>query len=347
MKGKYTTKTKFIKFIDSKSRKKTNYDEALVDGRYFSQESIKFKIKIYDDSSIDFDEVETNLTTEQDRKRYLDLLEDKTATPVKDGLLVNGIMFHKIDSDDELLLIVQNEAPYSKVAAILESNIEEIKVTKKQKSKLDKLFDLFNDDEEQEVDTPVIAEVVKPIEVEEPIQLKNNFEELKIQKKQELESSLEKLEKDLAKLSFEKERTDKSIHEKKKEIDLLKSRIRSLGIKPELNGYQFHVSEIKEQKVNLDKENERIIREALTKVKTIDVDAFMKIFEAGEYHITIFKDGKKIKFKEIKDQNVFKTLLNLNLIIEDENLIYRGDKDWHSIVDFLVENGFEQISAGK
>lgn len=347
MKGKFKTKTKFIKFVDTKSRKKINYDEAYVDGKYFSQEGLKFKIKIYDDSSIDFEEVETNITTDQERKRYLDLLEDKTARPVKDGLLVNGIVFNKIDSDDELSLIVQKEAPYAKVAAILDSNIEEVKVTKKQKSKLDKLFDLFADDE-QEDDTAVTVEVVKQTEVEEqPIQLKNNFEELKIQKKQELEQMLDRLEKDLAKLSFEKERADKSIEEKKKEIDLTKSRIRSLGIQPELNGYQFFVSEIKDQKVNLDKENEKIIREALTKVKTINVDAFMKIFEAGEYHITIFRDKEKIKFKEIKDQNVFKTLIELNLIIEDDNLIYRGEKDWHSLVDFLVENGFEQISAGK
>jgi hypothetical protein len=344
MKGKYTPKTRFLSFIQLKSRKKESFTEAIIDGKYFSQDGLKFHIKIHDDGSIDLDEIATTFTTEHDRGRYLELLEDKTASLTKLGLIVNGVEFKRVDSDELLILVVQNDAPYSKVTEILESKTTEVKVSKKQKNKLAQIFELFGDLEKEE-DNVKDTQDQKPIET--PIVLKDNFEELKIQKKKELEQNLSKLELELEKLNFEKVRTSKALEQKNKEVELTKSRIRDLGIKPELNGYQVFVSERKGEKIDLDEENEKIIRNALSKVKSVNVDAFMDIFKSGEYHITLFKEGKSIKLKEIDDVKVVKTLIDLNLMIEGDNIVYRGDKDWHSLVQFFVESGFEQVSSTK
>ena len=76
MKGKINPKEKFIRFIGKKGRYELEYSEAIIEGKELSgmgYDDVKFLMTIHDDGSIDFDEVETNKTTQKKENNFLKL----------------------------------------------------------------------------------------------------------------------------------------------------------------------------------------------------------------------------------------------------------------------------------
>ena len=85
-KGKYQTKLKFLEFIGGKGFVNFISHEAIIEANQLSglgMDGIKLKLTICDDSNVNIDEVETNLTTEPQRKRLLEIIEEKTSILVK------------------------------------------------------------------------------------------------------------------------------------------------------------------------------------------------------------------------------------------------------------------------
>lgn len=359
MKGKYKTKTRFIKFIGKSKRLST--DNAIIEGKYFSLDEIKFSLKLYDDGSVDFDEIETKTTTPEQRGHLLERIEDRTISIKGVDWVVNELEF--TSDDKKVYLVVENERPYKKLDVLFEEEEKpKLKLTKSQKSKIEELFSMLDEVEDKEVEEEVVHEPIKEEKILESLPsndwAKVAFEKMMLEKKSELESKLISLQSDFDKLTHEEKTVKVKIQKVQADILLLKDRLKTLGFKQEFNGFYFHISERKNDKIDLDTELEVKMKEALKKVKNIDVEAFMKLFENGEYHITIY-DGEDVTpfdFKTIdltdmsedRSKQISKILnqfsdLSVLSYDNDGHLVYRGEKDWHGLVEFFIEKGFQHI----
>ena len=356
--GKFTTKIKFQKFISVK-RKKDQFHQAIVDGKYFSREGLKFKITLHEDSSIDLDEIDTNETTFDERARYVEIIEDKESIITTVGTVLTGIEFQSIDSDQKLILGIEPVAPYAeKISKLFE---EKQTVSNEVVNKLEKLIgNLFDFDEEVKVESVVEpTEVIATTREAESVDsqndyLKKQFETIKIEKAQQLQKQIEEANQEIKKAEIQITRSEAIIKEKKADIDSFKERIKSLNLTPEKNGYQVFVSEKVNDEFMIDETAQEIIQNAISKVKSINAEVFMSLFKQNEYQIFLYKDNKPLEEKDLKDVTLSVYGLcqpgkanNINISDGQDFFLYSGEMTWHEIIEYFVSKGFEHLSTKK
>lgn len=368
--GQFKTKDKFIEFVGARGNVNFLTDEAIVEGKYLSgslAQDVKFKLTICDQGTVDFEEVDTNTTTLEERQRLLDLISEKTISPsrVKNHFIVSDVPFIATKQikgrDVDVYLAVEYQTPIAKLASIFDDE-EEIVVSEDQDSKLDQLLSMFDDE-------PSVAELIFQSETQEGIErefegesdeeiksesqkmLEESFKKMKEEKVEELKKKIEHQQKELARFESEKRNAEKKLTEAKEDIKLLESRLETLVPNAEPNGYIFFVSEELNQKVNLPEDIEAIIREKVSKVRGINAEAFMKLFEGGEYQIRLGKIESDETFGdhpvEVTDyENLpeeIKEKLNF-LHLHEDKLIHHGDMKWHDLIQKMLKLGFEQSS---
>ena len=165
----------------------------------------------------------------------------------------------------------------------------------------------------------------------------------------------------MKKFLYEKSQAENKIETAKKEISVLESRIDSLQPIPEPNGYCFFVSERMNEKITLDEQTAKIIYDKVSKIKSINADAFMKLFEQGEFQIRLGHkvDGQIVEFTDYESlsEDIKKYLIKNNVVLRQEKnveqssdgaivfdtkLVYSGDIIWHDIVNKMIKGGFTQ-----
>lgn len=365
--GQFKTRERFIEFVGGKGNVNFITDEAIVESKYLSgsiDPGIKFKLTICDESTVDFEEVDTNTTTLEERERILDLLMDKNLVPsrVKNHFIISEVPFiatKQINGKDmNVYLAVDYQTPISKLASIFEDEEESVvEVNQEQDSKLDQLLSLFDDE-------PSVAETIFESETEEEVQkefesesneeiksesqkmLEESFNKMKQEKVEELQKKIEHQKKELTRFKSEKANAERKLSEAEEDIKLLESRLDTLKPNDEPNGYVFFVSEELNQKVNLPEDIEAIIREKVSKVRGINAEAFMKLFEGGEYQIRL----GKVESDELVEVTDYENLpeevkSKLDFVhLHEDKLIHHGDLKWHDLVQKMIKLGFEQSS---
>jgi hypothetical protein len=353
-KGAFKTKTKFVEFIGGKGYVNFLSNEAYIMGNQLSgleMDGIKFKLTICDDFTVDFDEVDTNFTTESQRARLVEIIEDKTISSYRGRSVVHELDFKSTqkvkDKYVSLYLAVEISKPIDKLVDILDSPI---KPTQNALSNLDLLFDDEESVEEIEYTTEHPSELdnqgISQLLNGYMQSLEDSFTKMKEDKLKELKSNLDKKEKELNNLKYQLTSTEKNIDTVKSDIKLIEDRIEDLQPTNDPLGYFFNVSERQNETVTLEPEIEKIIRDKVSKVKGINTENFMKLFTDGEF---IIKLGKKVgediniitDFKEIED-SAWSMLYKLNTQLEDDKIIYRGELTWSQIVNKMIKLGFEE-----
>lgn len=359
--GQFKTKDKFIEFVGARGNVNFLTDEAIVEGKYLSgslAQDVKFKLTICDQGTVDFEEVDTDTTTLEEKQRLLDLISEKTISPsrVKNHFIVSDVPFIATKQikgrDVDVYLAVEYQTPIAKLASIFDDE-EEIVVSEDQDNKLDQLLSMFDDEPvvEAEPETIEVQEEVQEVKSESQKMLEESFKKMKEEKVEELKKKIEHQQKELARFESEKRNAEKKLTESKEDIKLLESRLETLVPNAEPNGYIFFVSEELNQKVNLPEDIEAIIREKVSKVRGINAEAFMKLFEGGEYQIRLGKIENDETFGdhpvEVTDyENLpeeIKEKLNF-LHLHEDKLIHHGDMKWHDLIQKMLKLGFEQSS---
>lgn len=364
--GEFKTKEKFVEFIGVKGNINFISNEATIDGKYLSGlelDGIIFKLTICDENTVNFEEVNTSKTTVEQRQRLLDIISEKTISPIRKRMVVSELPFISVqkikDKNIDLYLSVEYQRPIDKLASIFfddedtsQDNLQNMNINKEQVSKIDTLFSLFEDD-----DTTTDVEVEKIEEVEvvatEPIydynkQIQESFAKVKQEKIDELESRLSNKNKELKRFTQDLNISTKKVEECKAEIELLQDRLDDLKPQADFNGYYFNVSEMLNEKVILEPEVEEIIKSKVSKIKSINVEAFMKLFEQGEYKIKLGV-SQEDNIVEVEDYNklpesILKSLSEINLQLIDNELSFVGELTWGEIVNKMVKLGFGQDS---
>ena len=363
--GEFTTKDKFIQFIGAKGNINFISNEAFIDGKYLSGlglDGIKFKLTICDEGTVNFDEVDTNQTTKEERGRLLEVISEKTIVPSRNKMMIiNELPFMSVKQingkEIHLYLAVDYKKPIEKLASLLDDKVD---ISYEQSSKLDSLISMFDDETTSETTVMTINGEISNIKegdkTEESIppiydhnkQIRESFDKIRGDKINELDKILESKKKELVKFTQDVRLSTKKVDETENEIKLLESRLESLKPEVQFIGYYFNVSEKLNESINLDPEVADLIKSKISKVKSINPDAFMKLFEDGEYHIRLGSKSEDI-INEITDyQNISeeaqKAISKIGIKLSDGKLIYMGELNWGEIVNKMVKSGFGQDS---
>jgi flagellar biosynthesis GTPase FlhF len=363
--GQFKTKNKFIEFVGTHGNINFFTNEAIVEGKYLSgslAQDVKFKLTICDQGTVDFEEVGGNTTTLEERGRLLDLISEKTISPsrVKNHFIVSDIPFISTKQikglDIKVYLAVEYQTPIAKLASIIDE-WEEVTLSEEQDNKINQLLSMFDDEtgidalvsQNETQEKPESQFESQSDKSESQKILEESFKNMKREKIEELEKEIQHQRRELARFESEKINVEKKLAQIKDDIKLLESRLWDLSPKAEPNGYIFHVSEELNQKINLPKDIEAIIREKVSKVKGINIEAFMGLFKGGEYQIRLAKvESDRIfgdHLVEVTDyENLpegIKEKLNF-LHIHGGKLIHHGDMKWHDLIQRMLKLGFEQ-----
>lgn len=374
--GPFKPKEGFIEFIGTKGNVRFISDEAFIEGKYLSgldMDDVTFKMTICDEGTVDLEEVNTNKTTVEQRGRLVDIMCDKSISPFGKSMVIVELPFTSVkkvnDKTIDLYLSVKYQTPISKLAAIFD---EPQIITEDQYSKVDDMLaSLFDEDEVDMVtcDGKSVVDVLKEKgevkadelsnalselndslkeldKTESQKAMEDSFNKMKEEKVAELQSRTDHQLKEIKRFEFEKAQAEKKLETAKEEIKILESRMDSLKPVGDPNGYYFYVSEQLNEKVILEENIANLIRERVSKVKSINVGAFMKLFEQGEYNINIGQlvDGKVV---EVTDnvtipKDIVESLISIGIQSTDDKLVYNGDLNWHDLVGKFIKKGFLQ-----
>ena len=148
--GTFKPQEKFIEFLGMKGNIHFIANEAFIEGKYLAgidSDNITFKLTICDEGTVNFEEVDTDKTTAEQRERLLDVICEKTITSFNKKMVITDLPFKSVtkvlDKTINLYLSVDYTTPISKLASIFD---DEVEMSDEQNSKLDDLLSLFDDD---------------------------------------------------------------------------------------------------------------------------------------------------------------------------------------------------------
>jgi len=363
MTGIYKPKTKFIEFIGAKGNVNFLAQSATIDAKQLSgmyYEDITLKMTMYDDGTIGLDELDTNHTTQEERIRLIQIIEDKTLSTFRDRSVINELMFTSIekvkDKNVPLYLAVDYQKPIDKLGSLLD---DEVEISDDAMDNLNDLLNSWFEDEEfakeveemineenSQSDGIINDEFMQDHDTVSTSNINDSFSKMKEEKLLELKRKRDKTETEINKQTFQLSTTQKQLTELESELKLLEDRIENLQPSLESNGLYFSVSERQNEQINLDSKTEELIRKTVTKVKSINADAFMSLFKDGEFHICVATKNdtefEKITDIEKLDKEILENLSKLDLSFEDGKFIYHGELNWGDIVNKMCKFGFQQ-----
>jgi hypothetical protein len=361
--GFYKPKTKFIEFIGAKGNINFISDNAIISAKELSGiyfENIDLKLTIYSDGTVDLDEIDTDKTSEVERQRLLEIIEDKTIGNFRGRTVVNELDFTSVEKvkgkNIPLYLAVEYVTPIEKLTSIFDDRL--LAPNQISDDAMDNLNDLLNswfEDEDfakeieemvNEEDSQVVNDTQEFIDQTFQNNIQESFSKMKEEKLKELQSNKKKKEEEIKKLEFQLSTIEKNVQELKSDCKLLDDRIVDMDPVAQKLDYYFTVSERQNEEIKLDKETEELIRKTVSKVKSINADNFMNLFKDGEFHIHIGKekDGNIVKLEEheLLDINIVENLPDIDFILSDTTMIYSGELSWGEIVNKFVKKGFQQ-----
>jgi len=368
IKGKYSLSTKLNEFIGGKGHvnflaKSATISAKSLSGMYF--EDFKLKLTIYDDGSVDFDEIDTEFTNEDERKRLLSVIEEMSLGLFRNRTVINELEFTSIEKvkgkNIPLYLAVEYQKPIDKLGSLLNDEVEI------SEDAMDNLNDLLNSWFEDEEFTKIVEEMVEEensqvVEDVEGViddtfmqhddtvssQIQLSFSKMKEEKLQELTTNQRKAEDEIRKHSFQLETSKKLLRDAESSLKLIEDRIQDLKPPMVNNGIYFSVSERQNEEVILDTETEELIRKTVSKIKSINTENFMNLFKEGKFHIYLSTkndgDFTKVTELDVLGKEVLENLSKMGLVFDEGKFIYSGELKWGDIVNKMVKMGFQQDS---
>lgn len=359
--GKFKPKRKFLNFISGVNGARVRFtrESAFIDGSQLSGvlENTKFKITICDEGTIDFEEVDTTMSDEGMIKRLIESIDEMDVTGYTQKFVVSNLEFKDKD-DNRCYLEVEHEKPIERFASILgdikEENSKEVEVSDRGLSILDDLFSSERKEEEptddttQEIDISVKNSDPKKEneKTKDKSYLEEQFNKINEDKINELKNRIDKTQSEIIRLKYDVSNSEKKLEKEKESLSILETRLDSLMPKDEPNGYVFNVSELKKNDIELDEKTKEIAGK-ISDLMGLKKDAIFDHLKGG-YHIIKIADKNTIT-ESPKDINVdvLMKIKNFDIdgeisMVSDGEFEYKGDLNWHQLVDRMIKKGFEQ-----
>lgn len=362
--GEFKPKRKFLSFISAVNgaRVRFNRDIAFVKGEKLSGtlEGVIFKITICDEGTINFEEVDTNVTDKAQRQRLIDDIDMLDVTGYAQKFVVGSIQFDDIDGRI-CYLEVEHQKPIDKLRSIFgdtdekEEVKQEVQVSERSMSLLDDLFGSSDEVETIELserDMEILVDSIEnPLEPNEKLvkasesYLEEQFRKMNEEKVNELKSRVEEKTKEVLTHKREISQAESKLKLTAEQLGVLETRLESMTPGDEPNGYVFYVSEEQKNELGLD-ESTRHIADKIADLLNLKKDVLFEQLTDGFYKIRIAKKdditAEKVEIdKEILEKMSFDPMGKMSMDTPGE-FEYRGDLNWHQLVGKMIRNGFEQ-----
>ena len=362
--GEFKPKRAFLNFVSAVNGARVRFirDIAFVKGEKLSGtlEGIVFKITICDEGTINFEEVDTNVTDAAQRQRLIDDIDSTDVTGYAQKYVVAGIQFADVNGD-LCYLEVEQKKPIDKLKSLFDEE-EKPSLSNKGMSFLDDLLGGSNEVETLELseeDAKVFVEAIEnPAEPNEKLKgaaesyLEQQFRKMNEDKINELKNRIEDAEKESARLRREISMNETKLKKQTEDLGVLETRLDSFNANDESLGYVFYVSEEqKPEEVGLTEEN-RAMADKIADIVGLKKDVLFKMLTEGYYKIRIAErldmTAEKVKVtNEVLEK--MKSLVNGDSSLEAKvtmtepgHFEYRGTMNWHQIVGKMIRKGFEQ-----
>lgn len=360
--GSYRPKKRFLGFITGlKNKVRVLSDKATIEGKQLSGmlDNTKFEMVIYPDGTIDFVEIETNLTNPEMIQRLINDICDRDVTGYAGKFIVSDLTFKVIKNQDKTkntikiadntscYLEIEHEKPINKLFSMIN---DEIKPSEKAMSILDTLFNDMDAPEAKEDPTTNEEEIKdeSPKNVTEDY-LTESFRKMNEEKVLELKDRIESGEREVHRTQFELKNAEAKLKKTQEDLGVLNTRLETMTPPDDPNGWVFFVSEHQKSNVEPDDKTKEVVEKISPLLKLIP-DKVLLFLTQG--HFTIYvgmkDDIEKRDFKLPAEilQKVFKLGMigergTINMISEHE-YEYRGNLDWHQLVSKMTRMGFEQ-----
>jgi len=362
--GEFKPKRTFLNFVSAVNGARVRFirDIAFVKGEKLSGtlEGIVFKITICDEGTINFEEVDTNVTDAAQRKRLIDDIDTTDVTGYAQKFVVAGIQFADVNGD-LCYLEVEQMKPIDKLKSLFD--VEETpSLSNKGMSFLDDLLSGSNEVETLELsekDAEIFVEAIEnPASPNEKLikasesYLEQQFRKMNEDKINELKKRIEDAEKESARLRREISMNETKLKKQTEDLGVLETRLDSFNANDESTGYVFYVSEEqKPEEIGLTEEN-RAMADKIADIVGLKKDVLFKMLTEGHYKIRVAEKSdmtaEKVKItNDILEK--MKSLVNGDSSLEAKVTMtepgqfeYRGSMTWHQIVGKMIRKGFEQ-----
>jgi hypothetical protein len=361
--GEFKPKRKFLSFISAVNgaRVRFNRDIAFVKGEKLSGtlEGVIFKITICDEGTINFDEVDTNVTDKAQRQRLIDDIDALDVTGYAQKFVIGTIQFDDIDGR-LCYLEVEHQKPIDVLRSIFgddkqEEVKEEVELSERGMSFLDDLLGSTNEVETLELserDAEILIDAIEnPAEPNEKLKkasesyLEEQFRKMNEEKVNELKSRITEKTKEVLTHKREISQAESKLKLTSEQLGVLETRLESMTPADEPNGYVFFVSEEQKNGLGLD-ESTKHVADKIADLLGLKKDVLFEQLTGGFYKIRIAKkddiSAEKVEVtKEILEKMSFDPMGKMSMETPGE-FEYRGDLNWHQLVGKMIRNGFEQ-----
>jgi len=361
--GKFKPKRKFLNFVSAVNGARIRFirDIAFLKGEKLSGvlEGVIFKLTICDEGTINFEEVETSQSNDEQIKRLIDEIDSMNVTGYSQKFVVSGLEFADIDGK-LCYLEVEHQKPIDKLKSLFEEDTPQL--SEKGASLLDDLFGGSDDVETlvlSEEDAKIFVETIEnPPAPNENLKnaaqsyMEEQFRKMNEDKVAELKKRIEDGEKESERLRREISMAESKLKKQVDDLKILETRLDSFSDNEESTGYVFYVSEEqKPEDIGLTEEN-RAMADKIADIVGLKKEALFKLLTEGYYKIRIAEksdiSAEKVKMTaDILEK--MKSLVNGDESLEAKvtmtepgHFEYRGSMTWHQIVGKMIRKGFEQ-----
>ena len=301
-------------------------------------EGTRFKITLCDNSTIDFEEVDTDSSNQEMIKRFIEEIDGSEVTGYMQKFVINGLEFETEDGKP-CYLEVEHKKPIEKMFSLFDEKKE---ISTAGLSILDELFQSESDDQPTTEFKEPKKKKNSPKKSVSSDFMKESFEKMNLEKIQELKERILSKEEEIFKNSVDLERCESKNTKLIDELKTLNTRLKSLQPKDEPVGYDFYVSQENKTGIELSESLKEVVSK-ISPILKLNEDAVIDILTGGFYTITIQnQDGTEKVSKDIISKIVSIDPDSTIEILESNKFNYRGKMTWHQIVDSLIFKGFEQ-----
>jgi len=362
--GLFTPKRKFLNFVTGlKGRVRLLSNYAFIKGEQFSGmlEGSVFKVTICDEGTINFEEVDTNQTTSDMIKNFIDEIDSRDVTGYTKKFVVSGLEFYDDDAKP-CYLEVEHTKPIDKLFSLFDEDSDQ-EISEAGMSILDALFNSETDEElqrefegesDEEIqlsmkDVQIILDAVdNPPVPNESLKnaaqsfMEESFKKMNDDKIIELKDRIDKTEKEIVKLNYEIKQSESKLDSSKENLRVLNTRLSSLQPKDDPVGYDFFISSEIKSEIEPD-ENLVAVVEKLAPIMKLNVPVVIDMLTGSHFNIKIKNQNDEEEVSRDIVQKISKIDLSGSItMITSTEYEYRGELNWHQLVDKMIRMGFEQ-----
>ena len=362
--GQYTPKRKFLNFVTGlKGRVRLLSNYAFIKGEQFSGmlEGVVLKVTICDEGTINFEEVDTNQTNSDMIKNFIEEIDSRDVTGYTKKFVVSGLEFYDDDAKP-CYLEVEHTKPINKLFSLFDEDSDQ-EISEAGMSILDALFGSETDEElqrefegesDEEIqlsmkDVQIILDAVENTPVPNE-SLKNaaqsfmeeSFKKMNEEKVLELKDRIDKTEKEIIKLNYEIKQSESKLSSSKESLRVLNTRLGSLQTKDEPVGYDFFVSAEIKSEIEPDANLVAVV-EKIAPILSLNTPVVIDMLTGSYFTIKIKNQTTDQEVSREIIQKISKIDVTGSItMISSTEFEYRGELNWHQLVDKMIRMGFEQ-----